>query len=161
MKKLLLTLLQVDHRVEVITDSPNKTTSTAAADSANDFKAGTVSNDNFFCKPASSGNGPPLVLQYHLSQKSDQQGLSQESTQQEEASPHLKHFVSVKSTKESVLEAMRKQFYAIYGKIHQEKVQAGYQLMYKTTYDKIVAVIINYNKAEVKDTFMRNAKRKF
>jgi hypothetical protein len=79
MKKLLQTLLQVYHRVEVITDSPNKIISTAAAGSANVFKAGTVSNDNFFCKPASSGNGPPLELQYHLSQKSDQQGLSQES----------------------------------------------------------------------------------
>jgi hypothetical protein len=83
--------------------------------------------------------------------------LSQESTQQEEASPHLKHFVSLKSAKEAVLEAMKKQRYAIYGKIHQEKVQAGCQPMYKTTYDKNVEAIIYYNKAEVEDTCMKNA----
>jgi hypothetical protein len=82
-KKRLLTLSKVYHRLELLTDPSNKTTLT---------EAGTVSNDN--------------ALQYHLSQESDQQGLSQESTQQEEASPHLKHFVSVKSAKEAVLEAI-------------------------------------------------------
>jgi hypothetical protein len=30
-----------------------------------------------------------------------------------------------------VLEAMKRQFYAMYGKIHEVKVQAGGQLLYK------------------------------
>ena len=47
------------------------------------------------------------------------------------------------------------------GKYIKKKVQAGCQLMYKTTFDKIVAAIINYNKAEVKDTFMKNAKSRY
>jgi hypothetical protein len=33
--------------------------------------------------------------------------------------------------------------------------------MYKTSYEKIVAAIRNYNKAEVKDTFMKNAKSRY
>ncbi len=160
MKTLLLTLSQVYHRVELLTDSP-KDTSTATAGSANVEKAATVCNDSFFYKPVSSGNEPPAALQYHLSQESEQQGLLQQSTQQEEASPHQKPFLSVKSAKEAVPEAMKKQFYAIYGKIHEDKVQAGCQLMYKTTYDKIVAAFINFNKSDTKDIFMRNAKSRY
>jgi hypothetical protein len=103
MKKNLLTLSQLYHRVEVLTDSPTETTSTAAACRANVEEAAIVSNDNLFCKPLLSGNEPSFTLQYHLSQESDQQGLSQESTQQKEASPHLKHFVSVSLLKRQCL----------------------------------------------------------
>ncbi len=72
-----------------------------------------------------------------------------------------KAYVSVKSAKEAMVEAMKKQFYAIYGKIHEDKVQAGCQLMLKSTYDKIVAALINYNKSDTKDDFMRNAKSRY
>jgi hypothetical protein len=60
MKKLLLTLSQVYHRVEVLTDLPNETTSTAAAaaGSSNVFEAGMVLNDTLLCKPVLSGNEP-------------------------------------------------------------------------------------------------------
>ena len=33
--------------------------------------------------------------------------------------------------------------------------------MYKATYDKIVAALVNFNKADTKDTFMRNAKSRY
>jgi hypothetical protein len=129
MKKLLLTLSQVYHRVEVIDISTKDTSFAAAYGTANVEEAATVSKEKLFCKPVSSGNEPPLPLQYHLSQHSEQQGLSQESIQLKEASPHQKPLLSVKSAKEAVLEAMKKQLYAIYGRIHEDKVQAGCQLM--------------------------------
>ncbi len=151
---------QVYHRVEVLTDSP-KDTSAAAAGCANVEEAASVHKENLFCKPVSSGNEPPTTFQHHLSQESEQQGLSQLSTQQGEASPHQKPYVSVKSAKKAVVKAMKKPFYAIYGKIHEDKVQAGCQLMFKTTYDKIMAAVINFNKSDTKDIFMRNAKSRY
>ncbi len=56
---------------------------------------------------------------------------------------------------------MKRQFYAVYGKIHEDKVQTGCQLMYKAINDKIVAALINFNKSDVKDVFMRNAKSRY
>ncbi len=81
-KKLMLALSQLYHRVEVLSDSP-KHTSTAAAACANVEEAGSVSNENLlklFGKPLSSGSEAPVALQYQLSQESEQQGLSQEIT---------------------------------------------------------------------------------
>lgn len=102
-----------------------------------------------------------LELQYHTSQESEEQGLSEESIQPQEAKTQQKPFLSVKSVKEAVLEERRKQCYAIYGKLHEEKVQGGCQLMYKATYNRVVAALLNYNKVEVKDVFMRNTKSRY
>jgi hypothetical protein len=72
MKKLLLTSSQVYHRVACLTGSPKETTTTTAAGSANVEEAATVSNDNLFCKPVSSGMNHrwSCSITYHKSQKS-------------------------------------------------------------------------------------------
>ncbi len=74
MKKLLTSLSQVYCRVEYLADSPKETTRIAATDSANVEEAATVSSDNLFWKPASTVS-EPLEFKYHISQKSEQQGL--------------------------------------------------------------------------------------
>jgi hypothetical protein len=145
--------------VQVIDDSPKDTSFAAAYGTAKFEGSATVCKENLFCRPVSSGNEPPQPLHYHQSQHSELQGLSQESTQPKEGSPHQKHLLSVESAK--VLEAGKKQFHAIYGRIHEDKVQAGCQLMYKATYDKVVTTLVNFNKADTKDTFMRNAKSRY
>jgi hypothetical protein len=107
MKKILLTLSGVYHRVQVIEDSPKDTSLEATAVTEKFEESATVCKENLFCKAVSSGNEPPQPLHYHQSQHSEQQGLSQDSTQPKEGSPHQKPLLSVKSAKEAVLEAMK------------------------------------------------------
>jgi hypothetical protein len=72
MKNLLTNLSQVYHRVEYLADSPKETTRIAATDGANVEEAATVSSDNnLFCKPASSVS-EQLEFKYHISRKLEQ-----------------------------------------------------------------------------------------
>ncbi len=97
MKKLLLTLSEVYRRVQVIDDSPKGTSISAAYGTAKFEESATICMENLFCKPVSSGTEPPQPLHYHCAQPSEQQGLSQESTQPKEGSPLQKPLLSVKS----------------------------------------------------------------
>jgi hypothetical protein len=91
--------------------------------------ARTLSTMNLFRQPANS-TSQPIGLQSTFSQE----GTG--SHQQTKVEPMAGS--ETKSALDAMMETIRNQFYNVYGKIHEEKVMKGCQLMTQEHYEKIV-----------------------
>ncbi len=65
------------------------------------------------------------------------------------------------SLKTAVVDAMRLQFYKIYGPIYEKAVIGGSSLPTKVKYDQVVESLWLYNTTVKKDQFMKNANTRY